>query len=54
VYSYKQGTLILDIVDRSGQELVWRGVGSGVLDRTDPTRNLLIAVEKVLAEFPPL
>ena len=54
VYTYKQGTLIIDIVDRSRQELVWRGVGSGVLDRSDPTRNLLIAAEKVLAEFPPL
>ena len=41
VYHYKQGTLIIDIVDRNKKELVWRGVGSGVLDRSDPKNNLL-------------
>jgi len=54
VYHYKQGTLIIDIVDRQKKELVWRGVGSGVLDKSDPKKNLLEAVEKVLAEFPPM
>lgn len=53
VYNYKQGTLIVDIVDREKHELVWRGVGSGVLDRSDPRKNLLKSVEKVLAKFPP-
>ena len=54
VYYYKQGTLIIDIVDRQKKELVWRGIGSGVLDRNDPKKNLLEAVEKILAEFPPM
>jgi hypothetical protein len=54
VYHYKQGTLIIDIVDRQKKELVWRGVGSGVLDRNDPKKTLVEAVEKVLAEFPPM
>lgn len=53
VHHYKQGTLIVDIVDRKKHELVWRGVGSGVLDRSDPRKNLLEAVQKVLAKFPP-
>ena len=53
VYHYKQGTLIIDIVDRKGKELVWRGVGSGVLDRNDPRKNLLEAVQRVLSKFPP-
>ncbi len=53
VHHYKQGTLIVDIVDREKHELVWRGVGSGVLDRNDPRKNLLEAVQKVLAKFPP-
>lgn len=53
VYHYKQGTLIIDIVDRNQKELVWRGVGSGVLDRDEPTKNLLKAIEKILKDFPP-
>lgn len=53
VYRYRQGTLVIDIVDTGQRELVWRGVGSGVLDRINPARNLLAAVEKVLRTFPP-
>ncbi len=53
VYHYQQGTLIIDIIDREKKELVWRGVGSNVLDRSDPKNNLLVAVEKVLQKFPP-
>ncbi len=53
VRHYKQGTLIVDIVDREQKELVWRGVGSGALDPGNPTRNLLEAIEKVLKDFPP-
>lgn len=54
VYRYKQGTLVIDIIDSSQRELVWRGIGSGILDRANPAKNLLIAVEKILSVFPPL
>jgi len=53
VYRYKQGTLVIDIIDNAQKELVWRGIGSGVLDRIDPTKNLLLAVERILQAFPP-
>ncbi|MBN1352077.1 DUF4136 domain-containing protein [candidate division KSB1 bacterium] len=53
VHHYKEGTLIIDIVNRAQKELVWRGTGTGVLDRANPAKNLLQAIEKVLAEFPP-
>lgn len=53
VYRYRQGTLVIDIIDSAQRELVWRGIGSGVLDRMNPTKNLLLAVEKVLKAFPP-
>ena len=33
VVRYKEGTLGIDIVDRRKKELVWQGVGKGVLDR---------------------
>lgn len=32
VHYYQQGTLIIDIMDASSDELIWRGWASGVLD----------------------
>ena len=53
VVNYKEGTLVIDIVDRDKKELVWRGVGKGVLDRDNPGKNLVEAVQQVLEKFPP-
>lgn len=50
---YKEGTLVIDIVDAKNKELVWQGVGKGVLNRTQPGQHLIQAVEEVLADFPP-
>ncbi len=51
--NYKEGTLVIDIVDRKKQDLVWQGVGRGVLDRVNPRKDLIEAVEKILEKFPP-
>ena len=53
VVRYKVGTLVIDVVDFQKKELIWQGVGRGVLDRDNPGENLVEAVEKVLADFPP-
>ena len=53
VYQYKQGTLIIDVIDKEKRELIWRGVGTGVLDKNDPTKNLLQSIEKIFEDFPP-
>ena len=53
VVRYKVGTLVIDVVDFKEKELVWQGVGRGVLDRDKPSENLVEAVEKILADFPP-
>ena len=53
VVNYKEGTLVIDIVDREKKELVWQGVGKGVLDRDNPGKNLVEAVQQVLEKFPP-
>jgi hypothetical protein len=53
VVHYKEGTLVIDIVDRKRQELVWQGIGNGALDRVDPSRNLAEAAGKILINFPP-
>ena len=51
--NYREGTLVIDMVDQKKKELVWQGIGRGVLDRVNPARNLVNAVAKVLEEFPP-
>ena len=53
VVHYKEGTLVIDIVDREKKDLIWQGVGKGILDRYDPSANLVDAAEEVLKEFPP-
>jgi hypothetical protein len=50
---YKTGTLVIDIVDRAGKELVWQGVGEGVLNKKDPGSKFVEAVQKILENFPP-
>jgi len=54
VVHYKTGTLVIDIVDAVAKEIVWQGVGQGVLDRYDPSTQLVQAVEEVLKDFPPV
>ena len=57
VYQYQEGTLILDFVDATSRELIWRGSVSKVIDpdaspeKRDKTVNE--AVTKVLEKFPP-
>lgn len=53
VVQYKEGTLIIDIVDRQKREMVWQGIGRGVLNRNNPGENLVECVEEILEEFPP-
>ena len=53
VRSYKEGTLVIDIVDRRKKELIWQGVGSGVLDPHNPQEHFLKAVREILKDFPP-
>jgi hypothetical protein len=56
-YDYREGTLIIDFVDRQTKQLVWRSVGSGVIDREMSPQEMQAkinkAVAKMLAKFPP-
>ena len=57
IRQYEGGTLVVDFVDGASRKLVWRGTGSGALDR-DPTpeetrRGIVAAVREILAQFPP-
>lgn len=54
---YKEGTLVIDIVDRKNKELAWRGIGTGVVkEYNNPDKmqkDLDAAVAKILDNFPP-
>ena len=53
VVNYKEGTLVIDIVDAEQKELVWQGVGKDVLNRTNPEDNFVSSVREILKDFPP-
>ncbi len=54
---YEKGALIIDIVDASRREIVYRGTAEAEVDRTmsQETRDarLKAAIEKMLRKFPP-
>lgn len=57
VSHYTEGALIIDLVDKSKNELVWRGTGTTVLqDRGTPQKQqkyIEEAVAKILEQYPP-
>lgn len=54
VHRYKEGTLILDFIDREKKELVWRGWATSVLGGPEKAEEeIRDIVTKVLEEFPP-
>lgn len=54
---YTQGSLILDFVDNKKDQLIWRGIGTAVLqDRGTPEEReqyINDAVTKILDQYPP-
>ena len=56
-YVYRDGTLVLDVVDARTNELAWRGTAQGVLDASmnpeDRRKLVTEAIDKMLKNFPP-
>jgi len=57
VDQFEEGTLVIDFIDVSARQLVWRGSGTRRLSR-DPspervTQRVNEAVDEILAQFPP-
>lgn len=56
VYQYREGTLIIDLMDANTNNLVWRGWGVSAIDSDDvdlAEEKINNAVYKILSEFPP-
>ena len=56
-HSYKEGTIILEIVDYRSNQLVWQGAAEGALTRIDDPQEaqeqINRAVRDLLEKFPP-
>lgn len=52
--SYREGTLMIDIVDRDEERLIWRGWRSGEVRQSRYTEEQVLAqVRSILSDFPP-
>jgi|SRR5215204_6431592 len=55
VDNYKEGSIIIDVVDAKTQKLVWEGVGNKDIDSPskDPDKAISDAIATIMAKFPP-
>ncbi len=53
-YNYKDGSLIIDVVDAKTKKMVWQGVGNGEIEKRpkNPEEMISNAVAKIMAGFP--
>ena len=54
-YEYKDGSLIIDIVDAKTNKMIWEGIGNKDIDKApkDPDAAIKNAVTSIMATFPP-
>ncbi len=53
VDDYLEGTLVIDLIDRKTESVVWRGSGKTRISSDSPDARLAQVVAAVLAQFPP-
>lgn len=53
--TYEEGTLVLDVINGTSNELVWRGIARRAVDpgEAKSTENVAAATEEMLEKFPP-
>lgn len=55
VSRYTEGTLTIDVIDAKKKELIWQGIGEGVLTKNTEKKdeNIKEFVTKILEQYPP-
>jgi hypothetical protein len=55
VQNYKDGSLIIDIIDAGKKQLIWQGIGNKDVEKPlkDPETQIPELISKILADFPP-
>jgi len=53
VRQYRDGTLIIDLVDARSKQMIWRGTATDTFSPGMEAQKAAEAVSKTLAEYPP-
>jgi hypothetical protein len=54
VHRYKEGTLILDLIDPEMKQLVWRGWATSVIEEPEKREEMINkSIEEMLKKYPP-
>jgi len=57
ISKYTEGTLFIDVIEKEGKKLVWQGIGSGFLTKSQKPEkreaNIQKFVQEILAKYPP-
>ena len=56
INQYTEGTLFIDFIDKTKNELVWQGIGSGALKMKNPEKReerIKTFVKEIIATYPP-
>ncbi len=54
VHRYKEGTIVIDIVDPEARQLIWRGAAAGAVGHPQPNpEKVKKAVAKIFEDYPP-
>jgi len=53
-YDYKDGSLVIDVIDSKSNKMVWTGSGSGEVYKQpkNPEETISLVVGKIMSEFP--
>jgi len=48
------GTLVCDVFDKSKEQLIWEGIGSGTVDENPNTRDkkIPVTIAKIMMQYP--
>ncbi|MBQ0732794.1 DUF4136 domain-containing protein [Aquimarina celericrescens] len=52
VYKYKEGTLIVDLVDRKSKKVIWRGTASDQIYKDNNSKAISTYVDDIFDQFP--
>jgi hypothetical protein len=55
IYPYREGTLIIDLMDANNKTLVWRGWATSAIEEAvsrNPEQSIRKAVERIFKLFP--
>lgn len=52
LYTYKNGTLVINLVDRDTKEIVWKGVANGNIYDLSNDDAIQEMVDNIFSEYP--